>query len=578
MSGNDFHHRTLWMSQSIGILLWGLFFITPFFTTSILDYWVASDLMALSAALLAVFWMHTQSQSTSRPQPQVWLLFALFLLPIVAHFIMWDTPNPWGLVKFTIYIASVFLIFRMSQASACEWIHQHIWIALLAITGNLYALWALLHTFHVIPEDQTAFFALWSYFSDFVGPLLQRNLSSLFMLIVVASLWIHSIQHAWDKRWLLASWIPCSMILVSNSRSGLLLLAALIVLLVTLYPRKKLFIFHMLPLLIGSFLLALYWQGYLQAIHADLAPLGSRLAEAGISARLNIWHSSILMFMEYPWFGVGSGNLASYFSDFQGATLTQHPNWVEMDSITPWSHNIVLQFFAEGGIFGGAFIILLLATILRRAFHILKTSKPIEHASFSALVMVMLLLLHGLVSISLLQGFFLAIFGLYLAALFPSQQQNSTRQSKLSNVFFIIPSIYLMFTCYQYIHLQTDIRAVFDDNPDSPRFIDAVAKAVDNPWTQRVGLAYLFVNMDLTHAPKQQWVQLYPYLYTYWHLSEEPWGLKRLILQAHLADNTLSEAYLASIYVRDFPKNAWNTSLKKHIQGGHQHHEPLDMQ
>jgi len=567
------------MSSFIPLLLWALFFITPFLTTSILDYWVASDLMALSAALLAVFWMHTQSKSTSNPQPQSWLLFALFLLPVLAHFIMWDTPNPWGMVKFAIYMASAFLIFRMSQASACEWIHQPIWIALLAITGNVYAFWALLHTFHVIPEDQTAFFALWSYFSDFVGPLLQRNLSSLFMLIVVASLWIHSIRHAWDKRWLLASWIPCSMILVSNSRSGLLLLIALIVLLFALYPRKKTFTLHILPLLLGSFLLALYWQGCLQSIHSDISPLGSRLSEAGISARLNIWYSSMLMWLEHPWFGVGSGNLASYFSDFQGKTLAQHPGWIEMDTITPWSHNIILQFFAEGGIFGGAFVLLLSGMILRRSLHILKTNNPIEHASFPAWVMVMLLFLHGLVSISLLQGFFLALFSFYLAALFPSQQQDTAPQRRSPlNVFFMIPSVFLMFTCYQYIHLQTDIRAIFDDNPDSPRFIDAVAEAVDNPWTQRVGLAYLFVNMDLTHAPKRQWVQLYPYLYTYWQLSQEPWGLKRLILQAHLADNSLSEAYLASIYARDFPKNTWNTPLKKHIQGGHQNHEALDME
>jgi len=284
------------------------------------------------------------------------------------------------------------------------------------------------------------------------------------------------------------------------------------------------------------------------------------------------------MWFQYPWFGVGAGNMASYFSDFQGDTLAQHPTWTEMDTIIPWSHNIILQFFAEGGVFGGAFILLLFAAIAKRTFEILKTSHPMEDASFPAWLICMLLLLHGLVSISLLQGFFLALFSFYLAGLFPAQQESFTRQRKLSDIFYVIPAVYLMLTCYQYISLQADVRAVFDDDPDSPRFIEAVSQTMDNPWTQRVGLAYLFVNMDLTHAPAKQWVQLYPYLYTYWHLSQEPWGLKRLILQAHLADNALSEAYLASIYAHDYPKNAWNKSLNHHIQGGHRNHEPLGMQ
>jgi len=557
-------------------MFWGLFFMTPFFTTSILDYWVATDLLALAAALFAAAWMQTTTPPENKPS--TWGLLALFLTPVFIHLAIQDTPNPWGLIKYSIYMTAVFLIFRMCQASSSALIQSSAWIALLAIVGNVYALLGVIHSFHFFPEDNHAFFAIWSYFPDFAGPLLQRNLATLFLLIVLASLWVKSIREAWDKRWLLASILPCAIIFISNSRSALLLLILLTISLFILHPKKKSYFLHISAVLFVSLLLALQWHEILQNMQQNITPLGSRLAEAGISARLNIWYSSWLMFMDHPWIGIGSGNLASYFSDYQGQSLALHPEWVEMDTITPWSHNIILQHLAEGGILGGAFILLFLGIIVRRIFHILKAPNPIEHPAFTAVLIVSLLLLHGLISISLLQGFFLALLGLYLAALFPCSTDTQSSRKSIASALYVLPAFYLAFTAYQYIHTQANIRAVFDDNPDSPRFIDAVAPAIDDPWLARVGLAYLFVNMDLTHAPARQWVNLYPYLYEYWQLCQEPWGLKRLILQAHLADNSLSEIYLAQQYRKNFPKNIWNQKLLKHIQGGHQRHEALEME
>ncbi|MDQ6995483.1 MAG: O-antigen ligase family protein [Mariprofundaceae bacterium] len=553
-----------------------MFFITPYFTTNILDYWVATDLLALGTALLAAAWM----QYTAPPEknPNSWILLVLFLIPVFIHLVIQDTPNPWGLVKYSIYITAVFLMFRMSQASSHEWIQSTSWIALLAITGNVYALTGVMNNFQIFPEDQTSLFALWSFFPDFAGPLLQRNLATLFLLIVVISLWVKSIRDAWDKRWLVASVLPCAIILISNSRSAMLFLILLVIVLFVLHPKKKSCFLHLSAVLSVSLLIAFQWHDALQSIQPSITHLGSRLTETGVSARLNIWYSSWFMLMDHPWIGIGSGNLASYFSDYQGQSLALHPEWIEMDSITPWSHNIILQHLAEAGLLGGAFIFLLIGIIVRRIYHILQTPNPIQHPSFSAVLIVSLLLLHGLISISLLQGFFLALFGLYLAALFPCSLETRSSPQTIASALYVLPAFYLLLIAYQYIHTQANIRAVFDDNPDSSRFISAVAPAIDNPWQARVGLAYLFVNMDLTHAPAHQWVNLYPYLYEYWLLCQEPWGLKRLILQAHLADNSLSEIYLAKQYRKNFPKNVWNKQLLQHIQVGHQKHEALEMQ
>jgi len=388
-------------------------------------------------------------------------------------------------------------------------------------------------------------------------------------------------QNQWDKQWLLASIIPCSIVFISNSRGALLLLAGLCLLLFLCSSRKKDFIFHIFPLLLISLFISLYWQHNLQVFTPEVSTIGSRLAEAGISARLNIWYSSILMFMEHPWIGIGAGNIGSYFPEFQGQTLSQHPDWHQMNGAILWSHNVILQFFAEGGIFGGMFILLLFGIVFKRTYQILKTDNPINHPSFTAAIITLLLLLHGLISISLLQGFFLALLGLYLASLFPCENKDNIKETNsigIKSLLYFIPALYMALTAYQYIQLQSHVRTLFNDSPSSPRFIEAVGEAIDNPWTARTGLEYLFMNMTLTHAPAQQWVNLYPYLYEYWHLAKGPLGLKRLILQAHLDRNPLSEAYLATIYAYDFPQDAWNKPLQHHIQGGHQNHEALDMQ
>jgi len=560
------------------IALWALFFITPCFTTNILDYWVATDLMTLSTALIAAAWMYRQSLSNHQTiHTASWALFLLFLCPIFLHLLIHDAANPWSLIKSSIYIASVFLIFHLSRNSAQQLIQSTAWVRLLAWVAHLYIGIGIAQSFHLFPEDQQSLFAIWSYFSDFVGPLLQRNLSTLFLLLVVAALWLQSIRNTWNKRWLLASVLPCAVIIFSNSRAALLLLFVLFFSVLILHPHRKSVLVHLIPLLAISIAIAMLGQFGLQHITGSITPLGSRLAEAGITARLNIWYSAILMFLEHPWIGVGAGNFSSHFADFQGQSLAQHPDWYEMDASTYWSHNIILQFFSEGGILGGIFILAIFAIIGKRIMHILKSPEPLQHPHALAAISLTLLLLHGLVSISLMQGFFLALFGLYLAALFPSETTASPAPSP-HNIIAILPALYLALTCYQYIHTQAKLRVVFNDNPDTPRFINQVSQAIENPWLSRSGMEYLFVNMDMTHAPAWQWVQLYPYLYTYWQLNQEPLALKRLILQAHLADNPLSEAHLATIYAHDFPKNAWNKKIQQHIHGGHQRHEALDMQ
>jgi len=567
-------------TQRIPNIFWGFFFITPCFTTNLLDYWVASDFLALASALFAAAWMFIQQKKSDSASltPLFWLV--LLLIPSLYQLLFLNSPNPWAIVKSLIYFTSVYLIFRMSQTSSVQLLRKPSWIVLLAIVGNAYVLIGILQAFQIFPIHHQSLFSIFDYIADFSGPLPQRNLTTLLMLIVIASLWIYSIRHSFEKKWLLASLLPCALIWISNSRSGILLLMALTVFLFIFSTHKKSYLAHILPLLLTSLALSLLANNLLQYIHVPTSTIGSRLGEAGIAARLTIWSSSIHLFLQHPWAGIGFGNLVSYYADAQGDVLQQNPDGFAFNGSTYWSHNIIIQFFTEGGLWGGIFILGLFGMVAKRVWHIIQTPNPIEHPSFSSAVIVGLILVHGLVSISIFQGFFLALLGLFLAGLFPigTSEPSSPSTFHPKQLLFFIPAFYCAFTFYQFIHIQTDLRHAFDDNPDTPRFINAVSQAIDNPWLARTGLEYLFTNMDLTHAPAHQWRNLYPFLYEYWLLNQQPIALRQLILQAHLTDNELSEKYLAKVYQRDFPNNPWNKKISKHIQGGHQNHEALDMQ
>jgi len=563
------------------IILWGAFLLTPCFTTNILDYFIGTDLLALACALLAAAWMRFNDPKCAVAVSRTVLLFlGLLLLPALLALLLSSPPNPWAVVKSVMYFMAAYLIFRMSQSQANRWVNGIYWVVLLGVVGNLYVVIGLAQSFHLFVEDQKSLFAIWSYIPQLSGPLLQRNLTSLFLLLVLSALWIQAIRSGFQKGWWLASLLPCAVVLLSNSRSGLLLLIALVLLIFVVAMEKRRFLLHLFPLLTIAYGLALFWHQELQLLGQDDVALGSRLADASVAPRLTIWLSSLHLFLDHPWWGIGYGNLASYYALAQGDVLAQHPDLYEMDAVTYWSHNVMLQFFAEGGLLAGVAMLLLFSAVAKRSWQVLRDGQGVQHPLFPSVVGVGLLLTHGLLSISLYQGFFLALLGLYLAALFPLAIVNQEASPRLDarRLLLFVPALYCFFTWYQFVHTQVEIRAVFDDDPDSDRFITEVAKAIDNPWLARAGLEYLFVNMELTHAPARQWIQLYPMLYHYWLLNQEPLALKRLILQAHLSDNALSEKYLAEQYQHLFPQNGWNKKLSQHIQGGHQAHEALDMQ
>jgi O-antigen ligase len=575
------------MHSKLTLLAWFVFFVSPCFTTNILDYFIATDLLAFACALTASAYIYTSNSNTTQSNLKLIIWLLIFLTPAFLSLTLSEPRNPWGVVKYSIYIAATYLIFRFMQMQSLSLINHKKWIMMLAIIGNFYAIIAIAQTFHLFTEDQNSLFAIFSYIPRFSGPLLQPNLTGLLLNIIVASLLIHLIRQHFHKIWLFASILPCSIIWVGNSRSAILLLLLIVITLFVLTKEKKQFLFYTLSMLGISFAIAWQWNMLLQSAGAQGVAIGSRLAGVGIEARLNLWYTSIDLFLQHPLLGIGYGNLASYFVEAQAYTHAQHHDLPSMAAATHWSHNILIQFFAEGGILAGFALLALLTWIVRRCWHILSLGNSIQSPYLPAIFSVTLVLIHGMVSISLYQGFFLCLFALYLAALFPAnsdkepvstiQQNTPPFLQSLQKSMLFMPALYFFFTCYQFIHIQTNIRAVFNEDPDNPAFIAEVSKAINNPWLARSGLEYLFANMEMTHAPAFQWVNAYPLLYQHWLLTQEPLALKRLILNAHLSDNAQSEKYWGEMYMAAFPASPWNISLKKHIDEGHSKHEAFSL-
>ncbi|MCX6646117.1 MAG: O-antigen ligase family protein [bacterium] len=80
-----------------------------------------------------------------------------------------------------------------------------------------------------------------------------------------------------------------------------------------------------------------------------------RLDDYSVIGRLEFWNISWRVFLEHPIFGIGFNSFGYYYVHYQ-----TNPQYYTKDP-----HNLYLQFLVEGGIFGGAVIIAVLAIVYK---------------------------------------------------------------------------------------------------------------------------------------------------------------------------------------------------------------------
>jgi len=312
----------------------------------------------------------------------------------------------------------------MVRSQASRLLSSQEWAALLAIFAHLYIIYALLQAFDLrfLVQDGDPLFSVWSqWVANFPGPLMQRNWQALFLVVTTAFLWRQMMQSY--KRWIweVAAVLPVCGLFLTASRSGIIVLALACAGVLLLSPDWKKNIFSMLrSIAIG---------GVMSAMILYVAPeiagqnIVERVETGGFLPRILIWDINLNLFLSHPWLGIGWGNLPAYGMDGTLMALEEHPELAAAASMMPfahvWAHNVVLQFLAEGGIFGGAAMLIVLAALGMQGWKWFVVK--LEHADdgqINGWLASVLMLAHGMVSVSLMQPFFMVLLALSLAACF----------------------------------------------------------------------------------------------------------------------------------------------------------------
>lgn len=189
---------------------------------------------------------------------------------------------------------------------------------------------------------------------------------NLFALVLLTGILVFVYSHLhngalFDDRYSRLTYLPLLTVAVTffltGSRAGLLAFLSLFVILIWLMLRKrylendnqkkKSFV-KILCVLIFAFMIS-------YALNYWLSASGVRaLTEPGKSfeARLVFWLSAILIFLDYPWFGVGLGNYKYYLSQYINEAY-ELLGFVQYDAMgyTKWAHNELLQLLCECGMF-----------------------------------------------------------------------------------------------------------------------------------------------------------------------------------------------------------------------------------
>jgi len=508
------------------------------------------------------------------------------MLPIFIQLLFLDIRNPWRAWQAAVYLCSAWLVFRFSQASARQLLGSLSWVVLLGCAGNFYVIFAILQDFNLHIISGTEIFPIWQDGpTGFGGILIQTNLQALFLAIVCITQWYKATITKKYFPFLLTSILPCAGLIATSSRSGILILAFGLIALIFLSQKKQINLIK-LSITVGiAALFVLYWHIEKTSAGINDASIIHRFATTGVEARLLIWDMSVRLFLQHPWFGIGAGNLISYGTDGQIATLAHHPDWTAAANAMvgghQWTHNIILQIFLEWGIIGGMAILGLVGSITLNAKQLWNQRSSQQAESILPSLILLLMILHGMVSIALLQGFFLVLFALYAAALFPLEHANNTHD--LKNIaysrlaFFFLPIFFLFYLWWSFISTEISVEKAVGFPVKSSQFVIPVAEGIDTPWTSRPSLEMYFANLVFHHAKPSIWIGSENFAYRYWFQHQSSLSLRYLILIAHLKNDSYSEKRLIDLFLQAYPASKQAKYLEVHAKEGHVKGESLDI-
>jgi len=554
---------------------------SPLFWPNVIDNLFAIHLLAIGMGLLAAAWMAAGNRG-GQAQPLAWLFLILLVLPVALQLAGGDLRNTWRAFEMALYVCSAWLIYRMSGGSARSLLGSRDWSLLLGVIGNIAVLFAVLQQFRLPLFTGFEAFPVWQSFpTAFAGMQVQQNMQGLFLILICMALWSRGMSESRGWPWWLTSLLPSAGVLATSSRGSALVLLVGVGALIWMSRRRGSAALWVAGVLLVAGLLSQYWHMYPE-ITGQEATLSDRMAAVGVQGRLFIWSMCWNLFLEHPWLGIGAGNLMSYGTEAIPPVLAGNPQYGGVASAMIGghanAHNLLLQFLMEWGIIGALAIFGFIGLIMARICPIIWQRRlDLTDGRVQGGIGASLMLLHGMFSVSMMQGYFIVLLALYSAALFipaAAQSGSSSRPEALRLLVLMIPAMFVIWNWQLFVTREWRTEEAAKVPIEDARFLRDVGAGVDNPWSARASLQWYLGRLVWEHEPAKI-VASENFIYRYWMMHQGTLSLRYLILLAHLKDDVYAERRWVSLFRAAYPKHALSPYLKEHIEHGHAEGEAI---
>jgi O-antigen ligase len=242
------------------------------------------------------------------------------------------------LLTFGFLVASNFLVSRERLS----------WLAkALTVFGALLAGFALVQDFAwngkfywLRPTTQTVF-----------GPFVNHNQFAGYMAMLAPIPIVLMVRVVDGHRRLLFGFAAALMgtaVIVSNSRSGVISLAASIVFLTLLNLRSRIYL-GLIGVIIVAIIAGVLWVGAAQIV-GHFGEAVDQLVQSGTPdvGRAMIWRGAVNMIAAHPVLGVGLGAFVTIYPTYESTPISLTINY---------AHNDYLQALAEGGVIAGILVV-----------------------------------------------------------------------------------------------------------------------------------------------------------------------------------------------------------------------------
>ena len=511
-------------------------------------------LMAVSAAMISSIWIGSGSPVKGRE----WMLPGAILSWVIIQPLFIDINDHAQLVINNVILISCLFLYLTVDVRRLFRLRMAIG---LLIVANFYAAVTVVTHFGFMPD--TVFsdtFHIWrSSDPTFQGPLYQSNVASLFLILSVLGAYIFISRKGLTAPLTIASILPIATALSTGSRAASGLIIAVSVSMILLSLRSKRSTLNLTIGVIASVALggSLSCMWCMSGI--DHGTVVDRMS-LGFGAREVIMSGSWLAYMESPIFGLGPGGLASIFIDALHKAIEVNPSLLENSSAiaggNEWAHNIFIQYLCDYGLPGGLFILILLVLLVIRFFK--ESFTKFDSRKSYAVMFAGIILMHGMVSVSLAQGFIMVLFAVSMSAVMRDQRVGPRG---LMSMFFCIPMLLAVY----FITMSSRVALVLDYDIHDKVYINEMIAGMTDPVIYRPTMMAYFEGLIDEGGLPEDWISSRTMAERYWLVEQSASSAMSVIVAAHMANDTERERQMINKMIFCFPESRKADTLRSHM-------------